>query len=362
MTGEALGSPVINLHDRFNDKESDKMSIDLPLKSNLNLRSNFAELSDDWDSFPGAPSVFTSILPSPATSKSNLNLNSKKNSKVRFDYDNDTTYLKHERKAVEQLIESATAINDYVTDNMNKISDFRSNLLNNKSSYSNISNQSSNLDLFVRSHPGSISNFDLSEEDTSGQEDTLYNDIQSDIAFNSGDLSKFTTEQITNNEIEANLQKFSSLKITPKNNKNDEDENNILPHFLTTDDNDNRELYLKEICKIDTETSIHYFIENIETLLKLSEMHHLEDNTNDLSSFMMKSKPAVSFQDLIKRIQEKCQFDSAIFLQSSLLLQTLMIEKNNEQKLHLRNNLDVSFAHRLVISLIRISCKLFQDK
>ncbi|SMN19020.1 similar to Saccharomyces cerevisiae YGL134W PCL10 Pho85p cyclin [Maudiozyma saulgeensis] len=388
LDNEILGVPFTGVEDiDLSDPRLDKISMHLPLKANM------VDVSDDWDSsFPETPSTgFGSSAGDSLTASMtnlNLNLNMVSAKKVRFD-ENSTLLLNEEEnhynyqlhkpmafstnntkktRDVEDLIQSASSMNHFVEENIGKINDFRNHLYNN-GLYNNNSNTKKN-DIYLRSHIGSISNFELSDSETIPTEDTLHYDIQDNIDFNSTFNSNDEENKNDNinsiqEEMNRNIKKYAELKQVPKDDGLYESHLENQPYKFDPSN-------LTQINKVTIDEAIKYFTITIETLLQLSQnlnneslnKINLENMHSDLSSFKMKSIPSVSYKDLITRIQKKCEFEPIIFLQSTYLLQTLLINRPEvgTKEIHLKNKLELHHIHRLIIAVVRISCKLLQDK
>ncbi|CAB4254300.1 similar to Saccharomyces cerevisiae YGL134W PCL10 Pho85p cyclin [Maudiozyma barnettii] len=387
LDNEVLGVPFAGIEDAgLSDLRLDKISMHLPLKASV------ADLSDEWDSsFPETPNTEfgSSTGDSLATSMTNLNLNLNMASAKNVRFGEDPALLLNElndghhhhqlhrpmilpvsdvkrTRNVEDLIRSATSMNDFVQDKIGKINDFRTHLDQN-GLYNNNSTVKKN-DIYLRSHIGSVSNFELSDAETVPTEDTLNYDIQDNIDFN----FNLESHDIKNNEMDSaqvelnrNIRKYAELKQVPK----DENLQNSISKFEAYEFDPSN---LIQINKVTINEAIRYFTITIEKLLQLSQninnqsldKRKRDHDRSDLSSFKMKSIPSLSYHDLITRIQKKCEFEPVIFLQSSHLLQILFIDRSIEdtEEIHLKNKLELHHVHRLIIALVRISCKLLQDK
>lgn len=370
LDNEVLGIPFTGTKPHYIPDEDDYDDDTLAHVDHLPLKSNFADMSDEWDSsFPETPrnGFGSSMETSLTVSMTNLNLNSMK--KVRFNNSLDgspaiLSGLQSKRRPdVEQLIESATSMNDYVEENLNKINDFRNKFYHKNGMYNSTSNNNSIDNLGIRSYLGSTSNFELSDTETcplpeEEEEDTVHYNMNDNIDFSSILSQTNENKQSVQDELNDNVRKYAILKRVPGNFENNIDNIELDKQVYQYDPS-----HLVKINEISIDDAIKYFIITIEQCLILSQSNVTPSTKRpDLSSFKMKSLPSVSYHALINRIQKKCEFEPIVFLQSIYLLQVLLLTHEDNSILRFKTNLEECHIHRLIIALIRISCKLLQDK
>ena len=217
--------------------------------------------------------------------------------------------------------------------------------------------------LGIRSHLGSTSNFELSDTETcplpEEEEDTVHYNMNDNIDFSSMLSQSNENKQSAQDELNSNVRKYAALKQVPGNSNNNIDNIDLYKQVYEYDPS-----HLVKINEILIDDAIKYFITTIEQCLILSPSNIISSSNKrpDLSSFKMKSLPSVSYHALINRIQKKCEFEPIIFLQSIYLLQVLLLTHDNNNTIRFKTNLEECHIHRLIIALIRISCKLLQDK
>ena len=382
VLGSALGGLPHGMHSVHSDEDDGNASVlELPLKA------SFGELSDDWEGSSSAATTPSIIRPrssastSMSTSLTNLQIPHKK---VRFDgaivaptalpaCAGASVSQPHphvsSKQGVEELIESATSINDFFTANMGRINDFRSSLYADQGgvyrSSAASSNAASNSELGQtpsRSHTASVSNFELSEDDTSVQEDVLDYDIQNNIDFSTTSEGENSQGIDVEAELEINVQKFANLRLVPQNEGGARDAqctgDCIIPHIAEEQES------LQQINEMHVDAALTCLSDTLGAVLQLSQQHNSDAHNETLDSFRMKSIPSVTYEDLLRRVHQKCNFEPVIYLQSAYLLQVLMLGEYTpeDQDTALQHTLQPHHMHRLLIALIRISCKLVQDK
>ena len=384
LDDEVLGSALCSLpremrdviHSEEDDNDNGISGLDLPLKA------GFAELSDDWEGSSSAATTPSIVRPRSSASTSmsasltNLQIPHKK---VRFDGNivapmavsvSQAHPHVSSKRGVEELIESATSMNDFFTANMGKINDFRSSLYSSQGgvyrSSEASSNAASNAELPPsRSHTGSVSNFELSEDDTSVQEDVLDYDIQNNIDFSTSSEGDHHAAPLDiEAELEQNVQTFANLRLVPQNEASG-DESTYTQHISESLEEEEPGC-LKQINEMHVDEAVRCLSDTLDAVLQLSSREQNTDesgNDTTLGSFRMKSIPSVCYRDLLLRIQQKCEFEPVIYLQSTYLLQVLMLgDDNDTSKCELQCRIRPEHMHRLIIALVRISCKLVQDK
>lgn len=297
----------------------------------------------------------------------------------------------HSKRSVEQLLFTASELNAYVEKNKDNIKPFHTQVMNNDSFYNSMSNLSSPI--MDTKNNELVSKFSLMDlEDDSEEDDTL-------------DYNRFITTSPVNDFLSRSRSPINlDLSL---NDENDDEAHSKKYNFETDIDIDDETLgkailqrvqlqqttYCQNSCHLlectcfpllndnlisstdliphTIEESINNFIETITIILKLSKN---EDNQELLPrehrKFLMKTTPSLSFQDFIKRIQSKCELNPTIYLCATYLLQCLFLckeESTNEEGnappcLKLKRDMTSNGVHRLIIALIRISCKILEDQ
>lgn len=407
----------IDENDRYDDMiDMETGTFGLPLKNGPS-RSNFAELSDatiattnnGWMSFPGS----RSISPVPPD---NGNILSTKPKRVRFTgddsfLDDDTrssnnssrsgltrrstsamsnfsstsrnNSFSQSKRNVEQLLFTTSELNAYVAKNQENIKAYRNNIMNNDSFYNSMSNISSPV---ASSKTGSMSNFVLSDLEDAGEDD-----IDDTVEYNRismSPISGISANTFMGRRSPINLE----LSTQVEKLENDDDLNKAILDCVERQQHD-MESHSHEKCELlsctcfpliddklisstdlianTIEESINNFIESITIILQLSQQkQQQQEETNENKEllphehrkFLMKNAPSLSYQDFIKRIQSKCELNPTIYMCATYLLQSLFMGKDKDLKLRLKRTMNDNGIHRLIIALIRVSCKLLEDQ
>lgn len=161
--GAPLSTSISELSDgdddcfALNDMVEDN-TFEIPLKTRYLRRSNFSELTDDLKSPQG-----TSI-----NAKKKVRFEGKGDTGEKFEESDDTDPVSRSRaeslkgkKNVEDLLNYANQVNEYLAQNLEKINTFRSELLNDKLPYI----PSSDVATQATSISASMSNFELSDNE-----------------------------------------------------------------------------------------------------------------------------------------------------------------------------------------------------
>ncbi|QLG71067.1 hypothetical protein HG535_0B01050 [Zygotorulaspora mrakii] len=382
-------------------------TLEVPLRTGFFQNSNFSELNDDSE-----------LLDSPPG-------NSAK--KVRFQsskHDDETNdsgkYLNHEddplqgKKNVEDLLEYANQVNDYVAQNLDKINSFRSDLLNDGSyvkPYSDVATQATNLS-------ASMSNFELSDneyDDHDTSTDMLSTGLVNDGSSALNKSEKVLLETLPSTEIseiidygtdndQISESSDSTLENSPisrpcdtmpiqlnKDIKNPifNSSEKVQPQTSQQPDKDNPKTSLiiadikssSDVPELSPVEGINILEDTIKCILQLSQndidKKKINDSCssndptfndddpydpNEYSNFFMKSAPTITYQQLISRIQAKCMFGSVVYTTATFLLQTLLLTREGiEGPIILRQILNENEIHRLIIASVRIATKLLED-
>lgn len=357
---------------------------------------------------------------------------------------------------VEDLIRAASEVNEYMSQNLDKINSFRSELLSstdftrdNKlkdpSNHLNVENTS------ILANPahnisGSLSNFELSDnEDSERDSDELRNYVMnreillssstslgstSDFGRKSYNSSTSLSKLLNNNNFEGSQLNLNSvqqelLKTQQFNDSIDIDVDQAITEIKQRKHSDHSArhedeevmdsstvLLLKYIDDdinfedVTIEKALEIYQQNLNQIMELSksavsksdltaneqnpedhndnEAEKRDEADNDESStkkgddirvegpyeiespaalnFTMKSKPSVSAEIFLGRIQNKCEFGPIIYLAAAYLLQILFLTRDNpDSNIRVRLKLRENEIHRLIISTVRVSAKLVED-
>lgn len=376
--------------------DDDDLSIDLPLKTNILKKTNFLDIDDnDGKGFPNVQRVRFQIddVKDPLILKNqNIDTDNDDMQSGSGISDSDTLTRNKNRESVEELLQHASEVNDYVAENIDKL----------KAYPTNHSASSRNLQRILSgTNPKteSLSTFDLSDGDIDDAYDLDH--ISNSSISHSGDIKERTPlEQVTTaSEIEEIL--------SNDGNSEDHDSNSTIEGESETNSNNNsrgslaeREVFTfdEQTCmdnardfitrmeegernkpcetdndlvfvEISVEDSINNFIRVVQLLKELSHKWDTKDceisetNRKHFENFVMKNTPSLSYQDFIERVQSKCMFGSIVFQSATYLLQVLFMRKDApDQKYKLKHRLQDNQIHRIIIACIRVATKLIEDQ
>lgn len=366
-------------------------TFEIPLKTGHSRSSNFPELDEDFSCVQDAS-------------------NGSVEKKVRFEpgdepavrRDDETSRSRSDslrgKKNVEDLLQYATQVNDYLAQNMDKINTFRTALLNDDQLYRPLSNAATQATTLS----ASMSNFELSDNEGDDQDrlsppptapqlsrtdygvlnksnDSLLNTVprnfSSPNSIDSGskhsvDHTLENSPQVDNTDVlnspEIDQYLHNLVLRQQYKSKDTQDENSaagspqehslILTHENTS---------VHEVPDLTQEEGMAILQDTIEHILKLSEKEAPEvpeqHISTEFASFTMKSTPTVTYKQLLSRIQSKCMFGSIVYLVATFLIQTCFLTRNEEGRLILRRPLTQNQTHRLVIATVRVATKLLED-
>ncbi|CAD1783768.1 similar to Saccharomyces cerevisiae YGL134W PCL10 Pho85p cyclin [Maudiozyma barnettii] len=380
--------------------DDDDIGIDLPLKPNIFQKRNFLDIdSQDARLFPAVQKVRFQI--DPENGSDPLILKSS-NTDTDFDdmqsgsgvSDSDTITRNKNRESVEELLQHASEVNDYVAENIDKL----------KAYPTNHSASSRNLQRILSgTNPKteSLSTFDLSDVDTDDVYDLDY--ISNGSTSHLGDNKERTPlEQVTT---ASEIEEILSNDGNSQDNNNDvvyDDDDRSLSEQSTVDDSppmerqtfyfdeqtciNNAKDFIQRIeeseCKnvadtdddlVFVEISVEEAMGNFERVIQLmKELSHKGDTQNceisetnkkHFDNFVMKNTPSLSYHDFIDRVQSKCMFGSIVFQSATYLLQVLFMRKDApDQKYKLKHMLQDNEIHRIIIACIRVATKLIEDQ
>ncbi|CCK70855.1 Pcl10p KNAG_0F01870 [Huiozyma naganishii CBS 8797] len=280
---------------------------------------------------------------------------------------------------IEQLILSANVMNKFIDKNIEYINMYQSGFFESKSSVSLMSGvQSPNARSAVHS------NFELTDledcsadtddtENWSGNDDSLV--IQRNHSEQStGRSSPLGVELARSEELSRDLLDELLIKVAKEfrvdreQEQTEQMEYTCIQVYTAVPLRENiQEVNCSELESISTDGAIQNLIDTFHRILDLSERcpeNSAVKSEHDLCSrFIMKNIPSLSFVDFIKRIHDKCHFDTPVYLSATYLLQILFLERSAESNsLELKFKLQRDGLHRLIIALVRISTKLLEDQ
>ncbi|KOG99389.1 Pcl10p [Saccharomyces eubayanus] len=356
------------------------IAFELPLKPKFLQSENFSDLASDWEkSMPDTPGPSSSSKPD----------------NMQFEDAADNSTSKN-RVHVEQLLRSANEMNNYLAQNMEKINDFQVGLLNGgKGLYSAMGDDSSAC--LNATNLSSTSNFELSDdelEDTTGCTSSIFdkNLLHQQSGLNitrrksplskphnpsfeigdSPDIDKHNVKDFDFSEC-SSITSFDigGLHIRPPHGEeedkleedrdeqeesNTESENPLL-RGIPSD---------TELPHISVEEALANFSGTINLILELSKSENCTISNNketekEYANFYMKSKPSLSSVDFLKRVQDKCEYESTVYLVATYLMDTIFLTRNGSDVLQLKLKLQEKEIHRMIIATVRLSTKLLED-
>lgn len=378
--------------------DDDDLGIDLPLKTNILKKTNFLDIDDqDGKLFPNVQKVRFQIddAKDPLILKNqNIDTDNDDMQSGSGISDSDTLTRNKNRESVEELLQHASEVNDYVAENINKL----------KAYPTNHSASSRNLQRILSgTNPKteSLSTFDLSDGDIDDVYD-LDHISNGSISHNGDGKERTPLEQVTTaSEIEEILSNDGNTEDHDGNSTIDgESETNSTNNSKTSLAEREAFTFDEETCitnardfikrmeeeeeeqskpcdtdsdlvfvEISVEDSINNFVRVIQLLKELSHKWDTKDceisetNRKHFENFVMKNTPSLSYQDLIDRVQSKCMFGSIVFQSATYLLQVLFMRKDApDQKYKLKHRLQDNQIHRIIIACIRVATKLIEDQ
>ncbi|GAV54559.1 hypothetical protein ZYGR_0AN00270 [Zygosaccharomyces rouxii] len=332
------------------DDEDDEDTFELPIRATPFRYNNFSALSEDWKSFGGS---HTGI-----------------NKRVRFDSDRNNNNENDDsgtgsrsdtirgKRNVEELLQYANRVNEYLALNLEEIDMFRSELMDSDSMpYKSIGSETT-LATTATTASGSVSNFELSDSEVEEDKVNL-NHSNSGISSDSERAWENTLVTQESGRDELKIPSFEEIlqhvrRASEREEDNAKGENEFNVPSITT-------------CEtMETWQAIEVFQGTIHCILEMFQRHDQQDMANShdfyFKQFYMKSMPTLTYQEFIARIQSKCIYSPAVFLASAFLLQTLCLTRNeNNSKIRLKRRLQESQIHRLVIACVRVATKIMED-
>lgn len=368
------------------DGEDHLLLAGLPLKKKS--VTNFKELSEDWTTGDDEADAVLEIVDS-TRSSSMANIKT-----VRFTQSDSTSYstlpgLKNGKRDVEEMIYNAAEFNEYITHRLDDIKKHDMNGLDTRKGFYNLMNDSS-LHNLKDSKIGSQSNFNLSDMDGT----SIDSDDCDGLPFlsknrNADGSSRSYSELNSDKEddwIDDIVVDLNQLKI--KDEQNLEKRLQEIRYYTAISLKDHS-INNEELLNMTVEESMNNFIETFRLILQLSDKYntkkhgnedtsgHCGENNNkegndcndkcELSTepikFIMKNLPSLSYEDFIKRLQTKCKFNVPLYLSSTYLLQIMFLQRSSDDgSLTLKLQLKQNGLHRLIIAIVRVSCKLLEDQ
>lgn len=328
------------------DDEEDVDDFELPIRATPVRYNNFSALNEDWKS------------------SENANSSSSISKRVRFGNDDSRTgsrsKIVRRKRDVEELLQYANRVNEYLTLNLDEIDTFRSELMANDSMpYKTIGSETT-LATTTTTCSRSASNFELSEAET--EEEKLHLDNSTSGVSSDSDRGWEKTPLIQEEDTgdKVKIPSFSEIlqRVRKASEREQENEkkasNNVNGPLINTYET------------MGISQAIEVFQDTIHCILQMFQEQNPEHKANpgdcDFNQFFMKGVPTLSYQDFIARIQSKCIYNPAIFLASAFLLQTLCLMRDDTNgKLCLKRPLQGTQIHRLVIACIRVVTKIMED-
>lgn len=363
--------------------------IDLPLKTNFNNHpTNFPDLmlNDASLNNISRDDIYDDHIQDDATIiESPLNIDKR----VRFDTEESDNV--NSKRGIEDLLENANQVNNFIGENLDKLNTFNSD-----------SNSNMRDSIFkIISDAGttrteSLSNFNLSENDSDTANSHSFDNMEANIVnildnedsdgniYNSNeplndpeheidDNTNSNSEySVTNTELQSmSLFDFSEQTCL----KAVHDYLSLKEQHLSPDNKQDFEvhpLYDPQTIKIENleipvEDSINNFEETINVIYELSHRDNMlaepiDSLPNRFQTFSMKNVPSISYHDLLQRIQSKCMFGSIIYQTATYLFQILLLSRNNDnEQMKCTHTLHHEEIHRIIIATIRIGAKLTED-
>ncbi|CCK69851.1 Pcl8p KNAG_0D00990 [Huiozyma naganishii CBS 8797] len=377
-------------------------TLDLPLKSSrLMQNSNFSDL--DWDSIGEHSSndhtksgSDTPTNPGPS------------NKRVRFD-EEDAAPAKS-RADVEELLTTASEVNDFVGENLEKVNTLSVNGTPNGNTLYKLM---SDVNTMGTTRTESLSNFDLSDtadddpdlcaldsvksnlldnvetnidniiqdEDPSLSKKNVYCSTESESEHNrSGDLDKSGESGNSNDTLDAtqklseiNLSDFSEERciesvreyLAKLNNGSAENVDGKLDETPLLYDPATISV---EAGNIPVEEAIRNFDETLQLIEAFSQRDDMADAPSEegessmFDTFVMKKTASIGYHDFLERIQSKCMFGTIVYESATYLCALLLLRRDKETgSLRLKHKLVANTIHRIIIATIRIGVKLVED-
>ncbi|CAI4052557.1 hypothetical protein N7582_005495 [Saccharomyces uvarum] len=403
---------------RANDEGEDVF--DLPLKMGISQSRNFSEVNGVLDPLSSLHGPSKRVR---FEQRRQQQQQQQQQQQHNNDFNTDVNLKSPSGKKldVEQLIQSANEINDYLANNIDKVNSFNSELLSSsgklpgKAKSDTATQGTGRLD--------SMSNFALSDTELDNDDDDYLLDPLAngssgtpavdrhgysllDEALSTSDKEKIYTNKInsnsqvdtddhthesgnttSDNEVDTDgsseaidYTKFDSFPYPPSLTSNEEPPDLKVLSIESEQENE-KELRrisllldhyesIKQLPDLSDDEALSRFRENIDLILQLSKK--IDENANILAisaedpqkfvNFTMKNPPSLSFKDFIDRIQNKCMFGAIVYLGATYLLQLVFLTRDElDGPIKLKAKLQEDQTHRIIISTIRIATKLLED-
>lgn len=399
---------------------ADDDSFEIPLKTRYSRSSNFSELTDDLsegrDGNTNSGSVEKKVRFEPGDGRDGQDAQT--GDALNHGVSRSRSDSIKGKKNIEDLLQYANQVNDYLAQNLEKINTFRSELLSNDHAYKPLSdvatqattisasmsnfelsdNENDEHDALAGPTVGEISKNDMSffnksndslmktvskkssPPDTAGShsDDNIYRENPSidHTLENSPQLneSKGNTDVLNSPELTQHIQKLAinlPFDISNVRTNTDFKDEKLDDHptpgkcSLVLSHSNTR---IHETPDLSPEQGIEVLQDTIDLILYLSKSDTLgvvkdqEADSNEFANFNMKSTPTVTYKQFISRIQCKCMFGSIVYLAAALLIQTLFLTRDKpDGSLILRRRLQETQTHRLIIATVRVATKLLED-
>lgn len=388
VLSESFNNNNLSIYD-----DDDDIGIDLPLKPNLLKNRNFLDIdNNDLPLFKPGQKVRFQIdhasegdnipldrhLSDGETEEDDENLQCE--SAVS---DSETGSRSRSKESVEELLQHASEVNDYVAENINKLKVYPSNSASNRTLQrimSGANPKTESLSTFYLSDGefedpynldhvsvGSTSHFG-DEETTSLEQVSTTSEIQhiiSDSSKNSSDTFEDTSDATSIAERESfTFDAETCLQKAREAIKHNEEVEEAMRNAENATDADGL-----TFVELSVDEAKGNFERVIDLLIKLSSREDIGDyeisetNRKHFHNFVMKNMPSLTYQEFVERIQSKCMFGSIVYQSATYLLQVLFLKRDSpDEPYKLKHRLYENEIHRIIIASIRIATKLIEDQ
>lgn len=306
---------------------------------------------------------------------------------------------------IEDLIQHAHSLNQYLDQNMDRINTFQSNVYyqGSEGPRSISQNFASNVATAPTTPSGSVSNFQLSEAGASNSLDNEQSACDDDLLTGAltvdNEREDHRIKQILSRHQNSTypLSENQSTMSLSGDASNIEDKVLKAPKDLPIPSRDflktsadssphssmspNLKIVIPKIeaqrsptaeesasddeekpPDIDCETALTIYTTTVAFLLVLSKNANvpLGNPPPQLATFNMDSTPTLAYEEYLQRLHCKFSFAPIVYLTAAHLLQSLFLTRK-DNKLCCKYHLDNCQVHRLIIASIRLATKLLED-
>ncbi|CEP62475.1 Pcl8p LALA0_S05e06480g [Lachancea lanzarotensis] len=305
---------------------------------------------------------------------------------------------------IEDVLQHAQMLNGYLDQTFGKIQSFQSEFYDqdHESSLPMSNNFASNVATAPTTPSGSVSNFQLSESETSEASDVPdeshsdFDGVSAAVLQSNNEkedhkikqiLSKHQTATYPRSENPSNVSLVRSESNTrmgsvrqdspgtplgsPANGAQTiqnspviRDQNFLRPKELVPRPSESDAEPDVEAPDMSSDVALALYTETIERLLELSKDIDIipEQILPPFATFHMKSAPTLGYEDYLQRFHGKFSFSSIVYLTAAYLLQTLVLRKDTDDgKLAFKFKVESRQVHRLIIATLRLATKLLED-